>query len=290
MSIWNKFSTPTPKKRWMNDSESDTCLLCHSEWTVRLRRHHCRVCYRLVCSNCSDHFVELDSDSVSHRVCDECFPKLDIHMDFPCHDTPGECPSQSSWLHDYALFRIVVHSSKGLFPPSFNEFSSELDLPARLVYCVVLTGDKRVLKTTKIRPCNPLLEFNAEFEESMVVKMHMSKVLEGYLVLKVCEKNGHLIGTCRISLGDIIHGDNITKILLCKELPLTRVNGSLKQNCLPTLTLSVTRLSPIEQAPDLAMYSTRIPYAVDFSQFSAISRCAILNVYGHLLNVLMSVY
>jgi len=273
MSIWNKFSTPTPKKRWMDDSESSTCLLCLSEWTVRLRRHHCRVCYRLVCSNCSDHFVELDSDGVSHRVCDECFPKLDIHLDLPCHTLQEDFPHHPVVGND-ALFKIVLHHVQGLFPlPQKNAFvsSSHIEVPTRYVYCVIGTAEKHSLKTTKTRQCDPHMQFKADFEESIVVKADMSKALESYLIFKVCDKSGQSIGNCRVALGDVTDDAEFSKVLLCKELPLCGADPK-EHDCLPSITLSINRLSSLGGVPDLPMYSTRIPYAVDFSQFPASAR------------------
>jgi hypothetical protein len=43
---------------------------------MRVRRHHCRFCYRLVCGGCSDHSIEIDGDGQQHRVCNQCFSLL----------------------------------------------------------------------------------------------------------------------------------------------------------------------------------------------------------------------
>ena len=39
--------------RWMDDSESDSCICCGTLFTQTNRRHHCRVCGTLVCGTCS---------------------------------------------------------------------------------------------------------------------------------------------------------------------------------------------------------------------------------------------
>lgn len=270
MSIWKKFSTPTKKKRWMNDSESAVCLLCESAWTVRLRRHHCRVCYRLVCSSCSDQFVELDADEVSHRVCDECFPELDIHLDLPCHTIDGTLSSSCAVTEHDALFKIVLHHVKGLFPPrSASSEASSLYFPPRDVYCTTSTSDTRVLKTTKLKSCDPLQDYKADLDEAMVMKADLSKVSESYLIFKIHDKGGSVVGTCRTSLGDVVDGVKISKVLLCKELlPLREA-----QRCLPVLVFSISRMTPLGVAPDLPMYLTQVPYAVDFSCLPPGVRC-----------------
>ena len=37
---------------WMNDIESDSCMKCTAIFTFRRRRHHCRACGLIFCSNC----------------------------------------------------------------------------------------------------------------------------------------------------------------------------------------------------------------------------------------------
>ena len=71
-------SSPVPKDRWVPDEEGAACSVCHVEFSITRRRHHCRKCGSLVCGNCSDHFIPLDSQaglsstSIAVRVCDKC--------------------------------------------------------------------------------------------------------------------------------------------------------------------------------------------------------------------------
>ncbi|KAG5192723.1 hypothetical protein JKP88DRAFT_242606 [Tribonema minus] len=41
------------KATWMDDKDSEVCLLCDQAFTFTNRRHHCRSCFKLVCSSCS---------------------------------------------------------------------------------------------------------------------------------------------------------------------------------------------------------------------------------------------
>ena len=63
---------------WVPDEEGVGCSICHSEFSITKRRHHCRKCGGLVCGNCSDHFLVLpDSGNSSEvRVCDNCEIKM----------------------------------------------------------------------------------------------------------------------------------------------------------------------------------------------------------------------
>ena len=60
------------RKEWVPDEEGTGCSLCHSEFSITKRRHHCRKCGALVCGSCSDHFVILPGTSSEVRLCDSC--------------------------------------------------------------------------------------------------------------------------------------------------------------------------------------------------------------------------
>jgi len=59
---------------WENDHEAFDCMICHEKFTLTKRRHHCRHCGRVICSDCSKnkHFFT----GVQARICDECFSEL----------------------------------------------------------------------------------------------------------------------------------------------------------------------------------------------------------------------
>ena len=70
---------------WLDDAETDSCMKCSVKFTFRTRRHHCRACGLIFCSNCcyikiglpytmSKSTVEnTDTESGSKsRVCNDC--------------------------------------------------------------------------------------------------------------------------------------------------------------------------------------------------------------------------
>jgi len=86
MKDWREFEYAVPqinRLKWVPDEEGKECLKCNAEFTDSIRRHHCRVCGRIYCDNCSP-FVGLAcgiSMSQSHRgvdssdqfrMCEEC--------------------------------------------------------------------------------------------------------------------------------------------------------------------------------------------------------------------------
>jgi len=60
---------------WHSNQSSKKCEVCNSAFTLLRRRHHCRNCGDLVCSNCSSHKIELPhlKSKDKARVCDKCF-------------------------------------------------------------------------------------------------------------------------------------------------------------------------------------------------------------------------
>ena len=63
---------------WVPDRRVTMCQKCAVEFTVLVRRHHCRSCGHVVCSSCSSNkaplrYLEFDSA----RVCDPCYEALE---------------------------------------------------------------------------------------------------------------------------------------------------------------------------------------------------------------------
>ena len=64
--------TLKPRENWMDNSVSEYCLLCDKKFGLRVRRHHCRFCFRLICGTCSPHTLR-DEDDTIQRACIECY-------------------------------------------------------------------------------------------------------------------------------------------------------------------------------------------------------------------------
>ena len=62
---------------WIPDRRVTMCMNCTVEFTVLIRRHHCRACGKVVCAHCSANKAPLKyRDFESGRVCDDCFTSL----------------------------------------------------------------------------------------------------------------------------------------------------------------------------------------------------------------------
>ncbi|CAH8619832.1 unnamed protein product [Heterobilharzia americana] len=62
--------------QWASDSESPSCFLCQSAFSVSRRRHHCRNCGLIFCHECSSRKMTLPSSAKPVRVCDTCHALL----------------------------------------------------------------------------------------------------------------------------------------------------------------------------------------------------------------------
>ncbi len=63
---------------WVPDRRVTMCQKCAVEFTVLVRRHHCRSCGQVICSSCSSNKAPLRYlEFNSARVCDSCFEALE---------------------------------------------------------------------------------------------------------------------------------------------------------------------------------------------------------------------
>jgi len=65
------------KDKWINDERVIKCMLCHTEFTSMIRKHHCRACGGIFCWQCSDKKLafklpNFESERME-RVCRTCF-------------------------------------------------------------------------------------------------------------------------------------------------------------------------------------------------------------------------
>ena len=63
---------------WIPDNEAQSCMICRTQFTMFLRRHHCRACGYVVCKNCLTHKVIMPgiSETKPVPVCEACSLEL----------------------------------------------------------------------------------------------------------------------------------------------------------------------------------------------------------------------
>lgn len=68
--------TDTPPD-WIDNNE---CMICYSQFTTFLRKHHCRSCGQVFCQSHSSHSIPLVNLGIMEpvRVCDNCYEKVKL--------------------------------------------------------------------------------------------------------------------------------------------------------------------------------------------------------------------
>lgn len=57
---------------WMRDEAVNECQICKSQFSFINRKHHCRICGNIFCSNCCSSRKTLSGYDTPQRVCNEC--------------------------------------------------------------------------------------------------------------------------------------------------------------------------------------------------------------------------
>eukprot|EP00743_Colponemidia_sp_Colp-15_P009215 GILK01010061.1.p1 GENE.GILK01010061.1~~GILK01010061.1.p1 ORF type:complete len:354 (-),score=22.00 GILK01010061.1:100-1062(-) len=79
---------------WVPDHKHADCMLCSKSFSVFVRRHHCRKCGRLVCSQCSSKRLTFPTLGLKNiRACSKCFDSVVRVNSSVC--VPSELPSGS---------------------------------------------------------------------------------------------------------------------------------------------------------------------------------------------------
>jgi hypothetical protein len=66
ISTWKK------RTAWQPDAEAAECPICAVEFSLTVRRHHCRACGRCVCADCSKGKMVVAGYEDPERACDDC--------------------------------------------------------------------------------------------------------------------------------------------------------------------------------------------------------------------------
>ncbi|CAI4231621.1 unnamed protein product [Auanema sp. JU1783] len=59
-------------RKWLDDSAALSCTDCAKQFSLTIRKHHCRICGLIFCSQCSDKTVRTASSKNPVRCCSNC--------------------------------------------------------------------------------------------------------------------------------------------------------------------------------------------------------------------------
>ncbi|XP_074652846.1 uncharacterized protein LOC141907172 [Tubulanus polymorphus] len=86
-SLWKKTDKLEYQQRikaaetWMADLDAECCLGCRAEFSFMVRKHHCRLCGRIFCHNCSNNWILTTHSSKKSRVCNKCFIEREVEKE-----------------------------------------------------------------------------------------------------------------------------------------------------------------------------------------------------------------
>ncbi|XP_072165513.1 uncharacterized protein [Diadema setosum] len=78
--VFSDASFRLAKAKWVSDEEATFCIACNQKFTQLRRKHHCRMCGRVLCSKCCKEKVPLPQLGLQdpERVCDLCLPVTEL--------------------------------------------------------------------------------------------------------------------------------------------------------------------------------------------------------------------
>ncbi|KAL8165499.1 UNVERIFIED_CONTAM: hypothetical protein K2H54_046498 [Gekko kuhli] len=86
----------TAEQRWLGDAEVSCCQDCQKEFGWMNRRHHCRLCGRIFCYYCCNHYALSKHTGKKERCCRACLKKSNA--------APGDSGSNASQEEPLSLF------------------------------------------------------------------------------------------------------------------------------------------------------------------------------------------
>ena len=96
-------SSPPTRSHWTRDENTTNCTSCTLKFTILIRKHHCRKCGQIFCSECSKYSGKLDSNAHFHpfgylcRLCISCHQGFIVSLDGKiCSDEGGLIDSPST--------------------------------------------------------------------------------------------------------------------------------------------------------------------------------------------------
>eukprot|EP00808_Paulinella_micropora_P013670 g1269.t1 len=76
LSEENLVSLHSASGSWQADEDATVCLDCEQEFSLLLRKHHCRFCGRIFCHSCCSTLTGRENA----RTCDRCAERLEHHQ------------------------------------------------------------------------------------------------------------------------------------------------------------------------------------------------------------------
>ncbi|KAL5624918.1 hypothetical protein BROUX41_004978 [Berkeleyomyces rouxiae] len=152
ISLLSPESTPA---RWQPDAEATYCPICFSQFSIFVRKHHCRKCGRVVCNSCSPHRIVIpyqyivrppgqtgpqwtanDLSPIIHggervRLCNPCVPDPNTTPPLPTPQPPNQMSPRTHHRSYSGAGSPRVYSSNSAGVEGSRSRSATLTTPQR---------------------------------------------------------------------------------------------------------------------------------------------------------------
>lgn len=115
---------------WLPDHETDACMACESPFTLIKRRHHCRSCGKIFCSDCCKQKARLlFLDNKEARVCNNCYNLIEFTLTQPHNvSTTTSSSSNRNETYDHHQHEVNNPSNDPEQPQASSSSSSNSQL------------------------------------------------------------------------------------------------------------------------------------------------------------------
>ena len=264
------------QKGWMKDNASESCLICSVPFNISTRRHHCRVCYRLVCGNCSPHKVQLDVDrDTLHRACTQCYTQLNATSLSSVRQVRSALRIENT---EQILIKMNVHAAENLKPATDGGFLTSTSADnVRNAYLTISLNGKVMGTTSVVSSLNPV------WNEFFQYKWAKSGPEMQYLIIEIWDKGrrvggDELICRCRIPLlrsRESKDGETVWHLLYDAKdgrSSHSRVSITLKKGIIPKDVDSGISPPPPRPPQQHPLTTVIIPYSVKYQYLAASKR------------------
>ncbi|RWS07751.1 zinc finger FYVE domain-containing protein 16-like protein [Dinothrombium tinctorium] len=183
------------KPFWIPDNDAPSCMSCDTKFTVIKRRHHCRACGKVLCSQCCNSKAKLPYLSNKEaRVCSVCLPLLSNVEDENSHANTSSNAIESTANVSTSGNRSYPNSPNPNNPseycssiPPLEQAEAAIYRPPPTVFVpvgVLKRGNKpkgepkQVVFSDGIRPGSDLSETDSDFVPPFPVKGRQLKRLK----------------------------------------------------------------------------------------------------------------
>lgn len=115
-----------PKECWLPDSSGSNCYNCEKAFNAIRRKHHCRYCGFIFCSNCSASGHQLENGMLVKRICDKCLNSIAKSQTKPQVESVSypNIPNRT-----FAKYAPLGDESNEDSPEEVDDMGAEVSLP-----------------------------------------------------------------------------------------------------------------------------------------------------------------